>query len=261
VRQLILAAAKYFSCIPESSTPDVAFFRSTLEAETARLSGLCDQWEAELAAQGVPEDVVGQGRAAIGKAWLLLNPKGRFEQFHGLVERCESGGDGQQPRTTCQDLQGFWEMVYKQVEDIDGLFKEMEALKANQWVRPEPEPVKPAATSAGRENRRPKKPPRLAKVEKGGERKARTGALRDLMAAGRKEIAALKRTNNVLDNADLLARPLTPKSALRPVNREKEKVFDAGYFYVRSPLRTGPSNKDAPAQKLHFDDSENNSLK
>jgi len=51
----------------------------------------------------VPEEAVEQGRVAIGKAWLLMNPKGRFEQFRGLVERCETATG--QPPTTCQDLQ------------------------------------------------------------------------------------------------------------------------------------------------------------
>lgn len=37
------------------------------------------------------------------------------------------------PPPTPADLQGFWEMVYLQVENIDSLFVELEKLRANDW--------------------------------------------------------------------------------------------------------------------------------
>lgn len=36
--------------------------------------------------------------------------------------------------TTCEDLQGFWDMVMLQVNHIDELFKEIEAIKKNNWT-------------------------------------------------------------------------------------------------------------------------------
>ena len=50
-------------------------------------------------------------RATIGKAQLLMRQ--RFKQFSGLVDNCEFG-TGLKP-TTCDDLQGFWDMIYFQV--------------------------------------------------------------------------------------------------------------------------------------------------
>ena len=55
--------------------------------------------------------VSGQVRATIGKAQLLMTQ--RFKQFSGLVDNCEFG-TGLKP-TTCDDLQGFWDMIYFQV--------------------------------------------------------------------------------------------------------------------------------------------------
>ena len=55
--------------------------------------------------------VTGQIRASTGKAQLLIAQ--RFRQFRGLVDDCEFKTGARE--TTCDDLQGFWDMVYVQV--------------------------------------------------------------------------------------------------------------------------------------------------
>ncbi len=50
---------------------------------------------------------------SVGQAELLISRKGRFTQFANLVEDCEFSRGEQ--KTTCADLQGFWEMVNFQV--------------------------------------------------------------------------------------------------------------------------------------------------
>lgn len=37
------------------------------------------------------------------------------------------------PPPTPADLQGFWEMVYLQVENVDALFVELEKMRADGW--------------------------------------------------------------------------------------------------------------------------------
>lgn len=37
------------------------------------------------------------------------------------------------PPPTPADLQGFWEMVYLQVENVDALFAELETMRTNGW--------------------------------------------------------------------------------------------------------------------------------
>ena len=40
------------------------------------------------------------------------------------------------------DLQGFWEMIYFQVEDIQQLFSELEKLEQNNWIQEKINPIK-----------------------------------------------------------------------------------------------------------------------
>ena len=49
------------------------------------------------------EDTAGQIRATIGKARILMNKKGRFQQFQDLIKNCEFGYG--EKKTTCTDLQ------------------------------------------------------------------------------------------------------------------------------------------------------------
>lgn len=48
---------------------------------------------------------------AIGQSHLLINKK--FEQFRSLIDRCAEN-ISENP-VTCEDLHGFWDMVYIQV--------------------------------------------------------------------------------------------------------------------------------------------------
>lgn len=86
--------------------------------------------------------------AAIGKARLLATKK--FKQFEGkyttlvtncVIERllfkglCEENlkpsTDG--PATLSGDLQGFWDMMMLQVDNIDESFSEIQKCRENEW--------------------------------------------------------------------------------------------------------------------------------
>ena len=79
------------------------------------------------------EEICSNIRSTIGKANLLMNKKGRFEQFRGLIHNCEFNLGEQ--KTTCMDLQGFWEMIYFQVEDVEAKFADLEDQKAKNWQK------------------------------------------------------------------------------------------------------------------------------
>lgn len=115
----------------------------------------------------VDEEVLGHVRSAAGKARLLATKKFKqFEGMHSVLFIFGSANDRQRnlssysnndhkysvlfhpiglcddsinqtkrdmPPPTPADLQGFWEMVYLQVENIDSLFVELEQLRANGW--------------------------------------------------------------------------------------------------------------------------------
>ncbi|XP_063442110.1 myb-like protein X isoform X2 [Mytilus trossulus] len=107
---------------------DVAYFRQLLKSQTDRLNKLCQKWD-DIDTSNLSEDVNGQLRTVVGQAQLLIAQ--RFKQFNGLVDNCEFKQG--EKETTCTDLQGFWEMIYFQVEDVNQKFIDLDKLKANNW--------------------------------------------------------------------------------------------------------------------------------
>ena len=83
--------------------------------------------------------VQGHVRTAVGKAQLLMSQ--RFQQFSSLIDDCALRRGVKV--TTCDDLQGFWDMVYVQVEDVLQLFEQLQQLRLNDW-----QPLVTAATAA-----------------------------------------------------------------------------------------------------------------
>lgn len=106
------------------------YFRETLAEETSRLSKLCKSWQEIANSSEIPEDAQGDIRTAIGLTELLMDQ--RFTQFSGLVDDCEFHRG--EKETTSEDLQGFWDMVYVEVEKVNKTFSDLEELKANDWV-------------------------------------------------------------------------------------------------------------------------------
>lgn len=116
----------------QSDVKDGHYFLQVLDREAERLLALGDKAEEELKAEGLSEDTKGFLRSASGKARLLVSQK--MQQFKGLCTNNINQVEGNAFPTTNDDLQGFWDMVMLQVHQIDDLFKEMEELKANNWV-------------------------------------------------------------------------------------------------------------------------------
>ncbi|XP_054877104.1 disks large-associated protein 5 isoform X2 [Poeciliopsis prolifica] len=117
------------SASPHESKHDVSYFRSEM-SETDRLTDLCLRWESRVEDETIPEEMRERMRTAVGQARLLM--KERFNQFSGLVDDCElSRGE---KVTTCTDLQGFWDMVYFQVEDINRKFDALREAEGRGWL-------------------------------------------------------------------------------------------------------------------------------
>ena len=132
-------------------------------------------------------------RCAIGKANILIS--GRFKQFSTLIDDCVNGTEG---RTRVTDLQGFWEMIYYQVQDVVGLF---ESLK-NPQVKIVEEPLKA-------------KKKIIKKTKVAGPKKSNSGLKAHIMAK-RKE---MQKTEE-------------PSIIVQPC---ENKVFDGGFFKIKSP--------------------------
>ncbi|XP_073848682.1 disks large-associated protein 2 isoform X2 [Musca autumnalis] len=121
-----------------SSVKDAHFFLRQLKSEQNRLlelAAVAEKYMDALASNpDITEDTMGLLRSASGKARLLVSQK--MKQFEGLCHNNLNSSPEDQFPTTVDDLQGFWDMVYLQVDHIDAIFKEVEILKANDWKKP-----------------------------------------------------------------------------------------------------------------------------
>nr|XP_006012169.2 PREDICTED: disks large-associated protein 5 isoform X1 [Latimeria chalumnae] len=203
---------------PQNSEHDVPYFRDVVQSTTERLINLSHQWEGKLEQEEIPEEVKDQIRTTVGQARLLVAE--RFHQFKGLVDNCEFRRG--EKVTTCADLDGFWDMVYFQVEDVVKKFGGLEMLQEKSWQ----EQTEPQAL---RGRKAPKKPVCSApkpSVDEGAR------------AAARSRLAMAK--------AMMKAR----KAELESAVSETVEVFGAKVFKAESPMK-GASEVPATASPRH----------
>ncbi|XP_032992674.1 disks large-associated protein 5-like [Lacerta agilis] len=107
---------------------DVPYFRNLLRCEAERLASHCLEWDGAAEAD-IPEDAKDLVRTTVGQTRLLIAE--RFKQFEGLVDNCEFRRG--EKETTCDDLDGFRDMVNFQVEDVKKKFENLRKLQENGW--------------------------------------------------------------------------------------------------------------------------------
>jgi len=78
------------------------------------------------------EEIDGKIRASVGKAHLLINKK--LSQFKELCNKNLTQTEDEQYKTLDKDLEGFFEMVSYQIDDIHKTFDEILFLKNNNWI-------------------------------------------------------------------------------------------------------------------------------
>lgn len=131
---------------------DGHYFIRILENEIFKFEEQICDFEEDLGNEAIPEDIRDSILAAIGKAKLLMSQK--LTQFRGLCDKNIKSNIEEDPFVpTSEDLAGFWDMVYIQVEHIHSLFAELSTLRQNGWKRPElktvtkkPDPQKSSTT-------------------------------------------------------------------------------------------------------------------
>ncbi|XP_056285893.1 disks large-associated protein 5 isoform X2 [Pseudoliparis swirei] len=211
---------------PLHSKHDVPYFRSVIVNETEGLMTLCVHWEPNVEDESIPEEMRNSMRTVVGQARLLM--KERFKQFSGLVDDCELGRG--EKITTCTDLQGFWDMVYYQVEDVYKKFAALKEAESRGWAeedKPQPPPrqrkaVKPSAA--------PAKPTGTK-----GAAKSRLAAVKAAMKAKQQAAEAEKAAKDGGgDEDDPSLTSEEPQSRAEP---QPAVVFDGGFFQVESPGR------------------------
>ncbi|NXN39619.1 DLGP5 protein, partial [Rhinoptilus africanus] len=188
---------------------DVPYFRNILQSETERLMSQCLQWDGKFELD-IPEDAKDLIRTTVGQTRLLIAE--RFKQFEGLVDNCEFKRG--EKETTCADLDGFWDMVNFQVEDVNKKFDNLKKLQDNEW-HPLDVPGKAIVKKKAIPN---------------GVSKPKLGAAG--RTAARNRLAAIKAAmrDKMKHDGDCTHQEKLP---------EVEKViFDAGFFRIESPVKT-----------------------
>ncbi|KAM5235522.1 disks large-associated protein 5 [Ctenodactylus gundi] len=190
---------------------DVPYFRNILQSETEKLTSFCLEWDRKLELD-IPEDAKDLIRTAVGQTRLLI--KERFKQFEGLVDNCEYKRG--EKETTCTDLDGFWDMVSFQVEDVNKKFINLTKLEESRWQN---------NNNTSKKVSRKKIVPSMANKPKedDGERIAARNRLAAIKNAMRERIKQEERTE--------------PAASLTPKEVDKI-VFDGRFFRVESPVKS-----------------------
>ncbi|CAH2039187.1 unnamed protein product, partial [Iphiclides podalirius] len=188
-----------------SNMESVDYFRCQLDSEVKRITEMCDTWEKISQQAPLTELAMEALLGAVGQGRLLVSQK--LAQFGSLVAACAKPEPGA-ALVTPADLHGFWDMVFMQVENVDMRFKKLEELRARNWVEEQPIIQKRKAPKIVKNNTKP----------------AATSRLRDLIAAARK--------------AKKEKEPSSLTEAGSGAAEENSKTFEAGFFCVRSPVKS-----------------------
>ncbi|XP_069128261.1 uncharacterized protein [Argopecten irradians] len=199
---------------------DVEYFRNLMATETNTFNGYCSKWEdVSKSTPEIDEEVEGQIRTCIGQAQLLIAQ--HFKQLKGLVDNCEFRTG--EKETTLTDLQGFWDMIYYQVEDVHTKFTGLEKLKDNNWVQDKPKVTKKIVK---------KKPVAKPTVKR--------PAVASKFAAFRAQMKKKQTAPDIL------------------CHEEQAVTFDGGFFKVASPKKTPKFHCEAgsPQRKVSVSSAE-----
>ncbi|XP_023111474.1 disks large-associated protein 5 isoform X1 [Felis catus] len=189
---------------------DVPYFRNILQSETEKLTSHCLEWDRKLELD-IPDDAKDLIRTAVGQTRLLM--KERFKQFEGLVDNCEYKRG--EKETTCTDLDGFWDMVSFQIEDVNQKFNNLTKLEESGWQN----------------NNNTNKKVFRKKVVSGVPSKSKED---DGRIAARNRLAAIKNAMR-----ERMKKEEHVEAAASVMPKEVDTiVFDAGFFRIESPVKS-----------------------
>jgi len=228
--------------------PTVVRFRSILESETCKLTQMCDRWVIKLeeASETLTPEIKGEIRSIVGQGRLLMAE--RFGQFSALVDNCEFKKG--EKETTCTDLQGFWEMIYIQVEDVYQKFSRLEALELRGWVED-------VVVSSNMDSNEESKKLKVKKIVKKRIGSIASPGVRQFIAQQREK---KKRDVNMNMNDKLSVDETVSLEEESAVGSSRscfspERTFDGGFFSVKSPaalkvLQSPRNTRSAGCEKV-----------
>lgn len=138
-------------------------FRAYVNEEAEKLGRKREYW-VKLLEGGehiINEEVTGRIMATCGKANLLLTSK--FKQYRTLCTEFETKSGA---KMTSDDMQGFWELILLQVNDVNKMFEECRVMEKSNWQPPKsPMPPKKKPVDVQRKTTRtPAKPKSAAQI-------------------------------------------------------------------------------------------------
>jgi Guanylate-kinase-associated protein (GKAP) protein len=122
------------------------YYLTMLDDTTAHLEGMVQIWLERKAEEGLSDMAHEMIDSATGQTNLLITKK--FEQFRKLIGLYDRNAG--EKKIFSDDLDGFWSMVYMQVDDLYQRFAELQTMADNGWQQ-QASAKKPAA------KKRPKK--------------------------------------------------------------------------------------------------------
>ncbi|XP_023581981.1 disks large-associated protein 5 isoform X2 [Trichechus manatus latirostris] len=190
---------------------DVPYFRNILQSETEKLTSRCLEWDKKLELD-IPDDAKDLIRTTVGQTRLLM--KERFKQFEGLVNDCEYKRG--EKETTCTDLDGFWDMISFQIDDVNKKFNDLSKLEESGWQQ---------------SNNTSKKVVRKKVVSSIASKPKQDDGGR---IAARNRLAAIKNAMK-----ERIKQEEHAEAAVSVIPKEVDKiVFDAGFFRIESPVKS-----------------------
>jgi len=167
----------------------VKHFTNLVANEEEKFKKSVTKWEKVLEDKIAPEEHHGNILAAIGQAQLFRRK--RFNQFKELIELHKD--KSAEKAAHASDLDGFWEMIFYQVEDVHKRFEELDQLQNRGWIVDEPEVAKKPVVKKAVKVVKPKKVESKTKT-------AATNSKKSDFAKFRKQMMAKKKSQQVDTN-------------------------------------------------------------
>lgn len=133
----------------------------------------------------IDDELIGLVRATTGQGRMLLEQ--RFVQFNKLIDDAENKTS---EKPICDnDLQGFWEMIGFQVNDMKEKFQVLEQAEGNEWKLPEKTKDPPKPAPAPKQKMAKPAPSSNSRTKKA----APSSGMKDFIAQMRLEAAAARK--------------------------------------------------------------------
>ena len=197
------------------------YYRDLVVNKTNHLTNLSNQWTQTCNSTtiSIPDNIQGEIRCACGLAKLLIDE--RFNQFSDLIDQCDIIDTKENAnKVLCSDLQGFWEMIYHQVVQVEKQFNNLSLLKANNYIVKESSPkliaTKKTIGLIGPEENKNKFNVKSKFAE------FRKAQLEKLKTKDKKNLFEIKTTENEIIMSETSPNRYNLRS--RPINKERNHV-------------------------------------